>query len=136
MGELTEKRATTYRVLVTGSRAWTDYLKVEKILTSLTETLGTDITLVHGKCRGLDLMAEGIAKALGWEIDPYPAKWSVYGKAAGPIRNQEMVDSGADMCIGFPFPNSDGTFDCMLKAASAGIPVFDFGEYNENDIHA
>lgn len=54
----------------------------------------------------------------------HPADWTKYGKAAGPLRNQEMVDAGADAVFAFPTPASNGTLDCMARAWVRGIPVF------------
>lgn len=48
-----------------------------------------------------------------------------YCPAAGPYRNQEMVDAGADICLGFPLGESHGTRDCMGRAREANIPVVD-----------
>lgn len=39
------------------------------------------------------------------------------------IRNQEMADRGADLCLAFPGPESVGTWDMIRKARAAGIPV-------------
>lgn len=55
--------------------------------------------------------------------EPHPANWSL-GKVAGPLRNQEMVNAGADACFAFPTPNSRGTYDCMARAWAKGIPVW------------
>ncbi len=55
----------------------------------------------------------------------YPANWDL-GKAAGPIRNAEMVAAGADMVIAVHrfLPNSKGTKNCVSLALKAGIPVY------------
>jgi hypothetical protein len=57
--------------------------------------------------------------------EPYPADWS-FGKSGGPVRNQKMVDAGADVCLAFPLPDSTGTVDCMERARIAGIPTLVF----------
>lgn len=87
-----------------------------------------DVVLVHGNARGADKMAAKIAEELGWTPEPHDADWKKYKNAAGPIRNQEMVDLGADLCLGFPTPASIGTYDCMEKARQAKIHVIDVGE--------
>jgi hypothetical protein len=55
----------------------------------------------------------------------YKANWEKFGNKAGPIRNQEMVDCGADECWAYPNLNgiSKGTWNCIHKAKAAGIPV-------------
>lgn len=94
----------------------------------------TDPVLIHGNdgevdphdgviVRGLDRMAGAEAAALGWDVEPHDALWDLHGAAAGPIRNQSMVDSGADLCVAFPLPGSSGTWDCVARADEARIPV-------------
>jgi predicted Rossmann-fold nucleotide-binding protein len=52
----------------------------------------------------------------------YPAKWKVHGNKAGPIRNQEMLDSSKpDLVIAFP--GGRGTADMVRRAEKAGVEV-------------
>lgn len=79
-------------------------------------------TLVHGDCRtGLDRIAAEYWAAWRFPLDPHPALWDVFGKNAGPIRNKQMVDMGATVCLGFPLGTSLGTRGCMALACAAGI---------------
>jgi hypothetical protein len=57
---------------------------------------------------------------------PHMAGWRVLGKLAGPARNREMVESGADLCIALhrTLATSKGTKDCVRQALAAGIPVY------------
>lgn len=87
-----------------------------------------DCVLVHGAATGADTMAGKIAKELGWQVEEYPADWNKHGKAAGPIRNQQMVDLGADICLAFPLGESRGTRHCMKAAERAGIKVVNHGD--------
>ena len=114
------------RILITGSRRWTDQAIIEAALRRTTAGLKPRaVTVVHGACPygGADIIAASIADRLGFVVEPHPAPWTVHGKAAGPMRNQEMVDLGADVCLAFPEPDSRGTWDCVARADSAGIPV-------------
>lgn len=121
------------RILVTGSRDWTDQ---DAIATALAETaaklLPTDryraVTLVHGAARGADSIAAEVAEFLGWGVAPYPAAWATFGKSAGHRRNAVMVASGADICLAFPLGESRGTRGCMRLAEKAGIRVINYGE--------
>lgn len=95
-----------YRVLVTGSRTWTDESKIKDALLEVRALLGSppcsQITIVHGKCpRGADRIAVQVAEALGMDQEPHPADWLKYGKSAGFKRNREMVEAGADYCLAF-----------------------------------
>lgn len=110
------------RILITGSRHWTDRETVMAALVG--EWSGPDGVLVSGACpTGADRMAEEMWEFLGGVVQRHPADWDRYGKKAGPIRNQEMVDLGADICLAFPLPDSRGTVDCVKRARAAGIPV-------------
>jgi hypothetical protein len=74
------------------------------------------LVLIHGDCTGVDKYGEEIAKSLGWRVIPVPAQWSRYGRGAGPIRNQVMVDTyRPHIFISFPAPDSKGTFDCIRR---------------------
>jgi len=80
----------------------------------------------QGDIHGLDTLAACIAKNLGWPVDAFPvpqAAWKKVGRAAGPMRNQTMVDTGPKLCLAFPLPKgSIGTWDCIKRAVAAGIP--------------
>jgi hypothetical protein len=103
------------RILITGSRHWEDELTMLDAFERIAKT-HPDVTLVHGDAIGADLMADRLAKTLGWTVEKHPADWKRYKNGAGPIRNQEMVDLGADVCLAFPTPASIGTYNCMEKA--------------------
>jgi len=113
------------RILVTGSREWTDWNRVRYVLEAYK---GQDVTLVHGAARGLDTIAAKVAKEFGWNVEPHPADWDTHGKKAGALRNKQMVDLGADVCIGFPLLGSIGTYHCMSIAKAAGIRTYDATE--------
>ena len=110
------------RVLCCGSRNWVDRELIKKQLKQLPK----DTVIIHGNCRGADRIAAFVGKQLGIEVDPYPAKWTKYGNAAGPIRNQQMLDEGKPDSV-FAFHDqlllSKGTADMVNKAKKAGIPV-------------
>lgn len=115
------------RLLITGSRYGWNPDELESVLREAIDFLGTlEVTLVHGDAPGVDTQAKELFEKWGLPHEPHPAQWKVHGKAAGPIRNQEMVDSGADLCIAFPAPDSRGTRDCLRRAKEASIPTETF----------
>lgn len=118
------------RILVTGSREWSDRQAIYNILVGYTNgAQGEQITLVHGDCpTGADAIANDVAELLGWTIEKHPADWALHGKAAGPKRNQEMVDLGADVVLAFPLGLSKGTRGCMKMARKAGLLVVNYGD--------
>lgn len=131
------------RILVTGSR---DFNKADKVRWGITVALETliakfpddkEIVIVHGAAKGADALAENYvhntAQYLtdkGYRIrqEKHPANWDKNGRAAGPIRNQEMVDKGADICVAFVKVGAAnrGTTDCANRARKAGIEVLEF----------
>lgn len=110
------------RLLVTGSRWWRDGATIRFELDLARFMLG-DAILVHGDCRGADRIAADIWSEWGLPVQAYPADWAIHGRAAGPIRNQAMVDAGAHACLAFIGVNSKGTADCVARARAAWIPV-------------
>lgn len=123
------------RILVTGSRDWTDAQTVFDALEKAAYG-AVEVTVVHGaNARGADRIAADYAKARFWNVEPHPADWGRHKSAAGPIRNEEMVALGADVCLAFAMPcskptcagrtphDSHGTWHCAAKADEAGIPV-------------
>lgn len=115
------------RLLVTGSRDFSDEIVIASGLADVVGRYGNPaVTLVHGDARGVDKTAAAIGKRLGWNIEKYPADWVRWGNAAGPIRNQIMVDTGAEVCVAFKAEGSKGTADCIKRAKRAGIRVFEY----------
>ena len=109
------------RILVTGSRHYSDYKIIKKALAFSPLPL-FPVTVVHGGATGADTLAGQAARELGFIEEVHLADWSI-GKKAGPLRNQKMVDLGADICLAFPLADSRGTYDCINRAKLAGIPV-------------
>src|SRR5688572_12579073 len=93
------------RALVCGSRDFTDEWLVFLALDAYVEEREInpkELTIVSGAARGADTLAVEWAKRRGINYEEHPAKWTEYGRAAGPIRNKEMLDSGVDIVIAFP----------------------------------
>lgn len=116
------------RILVTGSRDWIDRETIHDALLDAYIQWGfpKDAVLVHGAARGADTIARGIWVGQGLKDEPYPAQWRAFGKRAGRLRNELMVDLGADLCLAFPLEHSIGTLHCMKIAREAGIEVRTF----------
>lgn len=65
-------------------------------------------------------------RQLGLNTRRYPANWQRYGRAAGPVRNQQMLDEGKpDLILAFhqDIVNSKGTADMIRRANRAGVPT-------------
>lgn len=114
------------RLLVSGSRSLTDREYLFRSLdTVVRERIPANepVVLVHGGAQGADRLAAQWARERGHETEPHPADWRRHRKRAGGLRNQEMVDAGADRAVFFPLPGSTGTYDCLDRCLSAHIPV-------------
>lgn len=114
------------RLLVTGSRDFHDEFLMRHELEAVklySEQVGVKVTLVHGAARGADTLAEKIAADFGWDIESHPADWDKFGKRAGYVRNQEMLDSGIDMCLAFPLGESKGTRMMIKLVEKADLPL-------------
>ena len=114
------------RVLVTGSRTWTDLIVIWDALYEayLIAPPGDSVIVIHGDCpRGADFIADEVAREFGWSTERHPADWELYGKSAGFRRNIEMVKAGADICLAFIRDNSRGATHCADAAERAGIPI-------------
>jgi hypothetical protein len=128
------------RILITGSRQWTNKDRLEaELFKAVTRAhfetfMGQRIplTFIHGDCPlGADKMASDYITRIQAANDPgriyhekHPADWDRHGKAAGFIRNAEMVNLGADLCIAFIVPGrSRGTEHTVNLARAAGIEV-------------
>lgn len=84
--------------------------------------LPTDIVIINGRGRGVDSASSDWAVVNYAQLKEYPADWDTHGKAAGFIRNQQMLDKGKpDLVIAFP--GGTGTADMVRRAKKAGIEV-------------
>lgn len=87
--------------------------------------------MIEGEAKGADKMARYWAGQNGIPVEPYPALWDKYSRAAGPIRNQQMLDEGKPTyAIAFydrPRDESRGTADMVRRLKAAEIPVIEVG---------
>jgi hypothetical protein len=123
---------TPYRILVTGSRNWRHLGVVLHALDEAHAAVpnGQPTVVVHGDCpTGADRLAKAWAHRNGYRgvtEEPHPAQWRVNGvldRTAGPRRNTEMVQLGADICLAFIRDSSRGASHTARLAETAGIPV-------------
>ncbi len=110
------------RVLVCGGRDYNDY---EKICMALDKSSHqkTITLLIHGDALGADRLARDWAFSRNVPRAPYPADWEAHGKAAGPIRNQKMIDEAKPEGV-IAFPGGKGTADMIRRARAAGLQVW------------
>ncbi len=115
------------RLLVFGSRDWPFPGMVNDRLDNFYidgPAIGPDLfKLITGGARGVDTMAEEWARDMYvWSV-VYPADWHKYGKGAGPIRNQHMLDmENPTHYLGFILNNSRGSMDMLSRLQGAKVP--------------
>jgi len=108
------------KVIIAGSRDFTDYLKLSQACDNLLKNQKT-IEIVSGKARGADSLGEKYAKERGYKIIEFPPDWSK-GKGAGYQRNVEMAQY-ADALIAFWDGKSKGTNHMINIAKNKGLKI-------------
>ena len=108
------------RLLVTGGRNYSDF---QALCTILDQThQATPVTLlIHGGARGADSLAGAWAAFRQIPVRVFPANWTKHGKAAGPIRNQQMLTEGYPDAY-LAFPGGRGTQDMVQRCQRHRIP--------------
>jgi hypothetical protein len=123
------------RVLVCGGRDFTDQEFVIRTLDRLSlkwpktppDEYGNwlpAVTIIAGEAQGVDVHAAAWAMVNHTNYRGFAADWAKHGKAAGPIRNQQMIQEGRpDLVVAFP--GGRGTADMVARAKKAGIEVME-----------
>jgi hypothetical protein len=62
--------------------------------------------LLHGGARGADAAIGRAAQQLGWSALVMPAQWQLHGRAAGPIRNRELLEQAIARAVARSSPGS------------------------------
>lgn len=110
------------KLLVCGGRDYCDLRFVKRTLDQINDRLSIDL-LIQGGARGADTLAANWAKHRGVKCVCIMAEWEKYGRSAGHIRNQRMLDEYSP--DGFvAFPGGRGTADMIRKALKAGVTRF------------
>lgn len=111
------------RVLVCGGRDFRDRLSVVQQLDAIKLDCRHDcLTIIQGGATGADELARDWCYARCIPYLNYPANWHRDGRAAGPIRNQRMIDNESPNLV-VAFPGGRGTDDMIRRAEMAGIQV-------------
>ena len=111
-----------HKVLVCGGREFDNY---KLLRDTLDKVVGDEqCVIVSGMARGADFLGVRYANEMGDLVEEYPADWNKHGRAAGPIRNQQMLDEGKpDLVVAFP--GGKGTAHMIRIAKKAGINVIE-----------
>ena len=98
------------RVVIAGCRNDNNYQEASQYISLCLKDLvdENEIIIVSGGARGADKLGERYAKERGLKIEYYLPDWDKFGRAAGPIRNEQMAKVG-DIVICFWDGVSRGT---------------------------
>jgi hypothetical protein len=112
------RRTLMTRIAIVGSREYAATEKIEQFVWNLRP----DTVIVSGGDRGVDRTAEQAARRRGLRTLIFRAEWTKYGKRAGSMRNELIVDN-ADEVVAFWDGWSPGTADTIRRARAARKPV-------------
>ncbi len=110
-----------FRVIIAGSRAFTDYnLLKNKCDFYLQRKLldpNIEVIVISGGASGADTLGEKYAKERNLRVERYNADWKKYGKSAGYRRNKQMAEVGnALIAFRSGYAENKGT-DNMINVA-------------------
>lgn len=113
------------RVIVCGGVDFSDrdlcFTQLEKLLSQY-----ENVEIVSGHARGADSLGEEYAREHQLSLKEFPAEWKKYGRAAGPIRNREMLKYAMEakpVIIAFWDGESRGTKNMINQGEKAGAEV-------------
>lgn len=111
------------KVLVCGGRRYSDALTLGSWLGGIDKDHGIS-EIIEGGARGADFLARMFGEHRGIPVRTFDADWKLHGRAAGPLRNKQMLVEGKpDMVVAFP--GGAGTLNMIEQARAAGIRVLE-----------
>lgn len=131
----TPDNSDSISLLVCGSRTVTDH-KWAKSLADTFQYLKV-AKVIHGGAKGVDTLAGVAARLMEIPTQVFMADWDKHGKAAGPIRNQQMLDEGKPDLVLALYPASGitkGTKDMVDRARKAGVNCIEVQLPNEEPV--
>lgn len=108
------------RVLVCGGRDYSDKDNLYSILDKIHEKYSISV-IIQGCASGADWLAAEWAFDYGIDCEYYPADWDTFGKTAGLLRNQQMLNTKPDLVVAFP--GGKGTAHMINISKAAGVEV-------------
>lgn len=118
------------KVIVAGPRDYEDEEDISSTLDILLPLYG-DVEIVEGGATGVDALAKKYAlkhhDSFKTSLKEFPADWNLYGRRAGPVRNNEMA-MYSDVLIAFRYKEkpSRGTENMIKTALNMGLEVHIF----------
>lgn len=112
------------KIIVSGGRDFSDYEHVKRSLDILASKIEIS-EIVQGGASGVDSLAKRWAEENYVECTEFKADWDRHGRAAGPIRNEEMAKEGDILAR---FPGGRGTANMERMARKHFVPIVFFDE--------
>ncbi len=112
------------QVVIAGGRDYDNYEEAKSFISNCLSLVRkrSQITIVSGEANGADAIAERYAKENGFLFKEYPAQWHLYGRSAGPRRNEKMAQI-ADYVICFWDGKSPDTKSMIAFAQKYNRPI-------------
>ena len=108
--------------VVCGGRDFTDTEMFDAAMGDLIRLRGMPALVVQGGAKGADTMARTWARRHAIGLETERPDWETHGRAAGPIRNQAMMD-GYRPHLTVAFPGGRGTADMVRRSREAHVDV-------------
>jgi hypothetical protein len=122
---------TQRRVLICGDRNWSD----RRMVRNFVNDLEPNTIVITGMASGADTDAWICAGDRELQVLEFPAKWKEYGRAAGPIRNRQMLDEGRPTEVHAFHDNllrSKGTANMLKLALKRGLRCYLHSHFVDN----
>lgn len=111
-----------FKVIVAGGRDFDDYERLCREMDYLLQNIQESIEIVCGGATGADELGKKYAYERGYAVQIFPADWKCYGRAAGPIRNEQMA-MYADALVAYWNGSSRGTKSMIDLARKHGLKI-------------
>jgi len=114
------------KVLVCGGRQYDDAATLASRLSEINRDHAIT-EIIEGGAAGADTLARKFGEHEGIPVRTFPADWDTHGRAAGPIRNRQMLEEGRpDLVVAFP--GGRGTANMVKQARAAGVKVLEINK--------
>lgn len=130
-GEITLSCNTNMRIIIAGSRNFSDYELLVCVADQIISELNCHnetIQIISGGAVGADQLGERYAKQRGYRCMRFPADWNKYGRRAGYLRNLQMAehaisDDSHGVLIALWDGESKGTGHMINIARTHGLDI-------------
>jgi len=101
------------------------FRKLDLLRDAVENVIGRKLFIIQGEATGADSWAKKWAEINGITTLDFPADWDTHKKAAGFIRNKQMLDEGKPELV-IAFKGGNGTAMMIDIAKKANVPVKEY----------